>query len=502
MKNKKVYNKQIEGYSLVFGYIGVILIIIGCITLLPLLILLAYPNESKYAIYFLTPAAIAISIGYILYWRIRGYQRNRLKKHHDCVIVVFSWICAVFFSAMPFFLLKKYHFSQGIFEAMSAWSTTGLSIVDVANTPHIYLMHRSIVLFFGGVGLVLVMLSVLSDSYGMNLYNAEGHNDRLMPNLIKSSRMIISIYSAYICAGTIMYMLAGMPAFDAINHSISAVSTGGFSTKAESIAYYDSIPIEMISIVLMLLGSTNFMAHLFLIKGKFKQFFCYCEVRFTMIVIIFATVLTASILSIQLGLHLNESIRISLFQIVSALTTTGFQTVSNFVSLPQAFLLLMILLHLIGGGIGSTAGGIKQYRICVAFKNIKWNIANKLGSPRRIYVQSIHKVGGRQRINDHEKSEIIAYLLLYLLCFFIGTFIFVICGNDVLSSMFEFSSALGTVGLSCGIINYSSDAIILWTATIGMFLGRLEIYVILIAAFKVYNDIKINCTRKTKWSGL
>lgn len=491
MKNEKMFDKQIEGYSLVFGYIGVILIIIGCITLLPLLTLFAYPEESKYAIYFLIPASISIATGYILYWRIRGYHRNRLRNHHDCVIVVLSWICAVFFSAMPFFLLKQYSFSQGIFEAMSAWSTTGLSIVDVTITPHIYLMHRSIVLFFGGIGLVLVMLSVLSDSYGMNLYNAEGHNDRLLPNLIKSSRMIISIYSAYIGAGTIMYMMAGMSPFDAINHSISAVSTGGFSTKAESIAYYDSIPIEMISIVLMLLGSTNFLAHLFLIKGKFKHFFHYCEVRFTLILIIFATVITTCVLCIQVGLHLDESIRISLFQIVSALTTTGFQTVPSFINLPQAMLLLMIILHLIGGGIGSTAGGIKQYRICIALKSIKWNITNKLGNPRRIFVQSIHKVGGRQKISDMEKNEIIAYILLYLLFFFIGTFIFVICGNNVLESMFEFSSALGTVGLSCGIINYSSNTIILWTGTLGMFLGRLEIYVILIATFRVYNDIKL-----------
>ncbi|NCC55545.1 MAG: TrkH family potassium uptake protein, partial [Erysipelotrichia bacterium] len=134
MKNDYVIDKQIEGYSLVLGYIGVILMIIGCITLLPLLTLFIYPQEANYAIYFMIPAMIAILLGYILYWRIRGYPRGHLRKQHDCVIVVSAWICAVFFSAMPFFLLDKYNFSQGMFESMSAWSTTGLSIVDVDNT--------------------------------------------------------------------------------------------------------------------------------------------------------------------------------------------------------------------------------------------------------------------------------------------------------------------------------------------------------------------------------
>lgn len=502
MKTNKQYNLLIEGYSLVLGYIGVILIIIGCITLLPLFTLIAYPSESHYALYFMIPASIAIVFGYSLYWRIRGNKRGRLAKHHDCIIVVLAWLCAVFFSAMPFFLLDKYSFSQGIFEAMSGWSTTGLSIIDVSNTPHIYLMHRSIVLFFGGVGLVLVMLSVLSDSYGMNLYNAEGHNDRLLPNLIKSSRLIITIYSTYILAGTLMYMLAGMNAFDAINHSISAVSTGGFSTKVESIAYYDSIPIEMISIVLMLLGATNFMAHLFLIKGKFKHFFQYCEVKLTMIIVVFASVLATCILFIQAGYVISDAFRIAIFQIVSALTTTGFQNIPSFIQLPQAMLLLMIILHLIGGGIGSTAGGIKQYRIVIALKNIQWNIAKRISCPRRIYVQSIFKVGGRQKINEEEKSEITSYLVLYMIVFLCGTFVFVLCGNSVLTSMFEFSSALGTVGLSCGIINYLSSPILLWTGIIGMFMGRLEIYVILIALFKVYNDIKLNSTKQRRKGSL
>ena len=121
-------------------------------------------------------------------------------------------------------------------------------------------------LFVGGVGLVLVVMSVITDYYGMRLFEAEGH-DQMAPNLVKSARVIISIYSGYIIGGTILYMVFGMNWFDALNHSIAAVSTGGFSTKASSIGYYQNLGIEIVTIVLMLLGGTGFLVHLALVKG-------------------------------------------------------------------------------------------------------------------------------------------------------------------------------------------------------------------------------------------
>ena len=119
--------------------------------------------------------------------------------------------------------------------------------------------------FFGGVGIVLVMVSALSSTFGMKLYNSEGHSDKILPNLIKSSRMILSIYLGYVIAGTALYVITGMPIFDAINHSIAALSTGGFSTKLESIGFYDNVYIELITIILMILGTISFATHVLLI---------------------------------------------------------------------------------------------------------------------------------------------------------------------------------------------------------------------------------------------
>lgn len=279
---------EVTGFELMLDYIGVLLMLIGGIVLLPLLTLLWYPEEAYEAKYFILPGIGSILLGYLLFYNIRGRETGRLQRNQDAVIVVTCWILAIMICALPFLLSGNYTFTQAVFETTSAWSTTGLSVVDVEHTSHLFLMHRSTILFFGGIGLVLVMLSVLSDTYGMRLYAAEGHNDHLLPNLLKSARIILTMYLCYILSGVALYCLFGMPLFDALIHSIGALSTGGFSSHAQSIGYYDNIWIEMITIVLMLLGNINFLAHLFLIRGKLRNFFQYCEIRFSFLVIALA----------------------------------------------------------------------------------------------------------------------------------------------------------------------------------------------------------------------
>ena len=316
--------KVMESYKVVLGYTGILTMIIGGMLLLPLLVLFAYPDELRYALNFIIPAAIALLIGYMLSLLIKGEQNQKLTLRQDTVIVVSVWLMATIFSALPFMLSKQLNFTQSYFEAVSGWTTTGLSVVDVTATPKVYLLHRSIMQFFGGVGLVLVMLSALSGTFGMRLYNAEGHSDKLLPNLAKSARIIMSIYAGYVVAGVILYVLFGMSWFDAINHSIGALSTGGFSTQTDSIGAYKSLPIELITIILMLLGTTNFAAHLLLIKGKFRDFFRIGEIRF-MFVFLGLSIPIAAFVSLN-GIYgsVSEGLRISAFKFVSDIKKTCF----------------------------------------------------------------------------------------------------------------------------------------------------------------------------------
>ena len=190
--------KKKDYYRLVFFYLSIFLVMIGVIQLLPLIVLPFYPEDISYAYCFLIPGIAAIGLGGLQRYILKDTKIVKLEKHYDSLLLVMIWLIAITVSCFPWMLKGDYNFTQAAFEMTSGYSTTGLSVVDVDHTPKIFLMFRSITLFVGGVGLVLIITSAFSDRYGLNLYNAEGHNDRLMPNLAKSARLILSFYSAYI----------------------------------------------------------------------------------------------------------------------------------------------------------------------------------------------------------------------------------------------------------------------------------------------------------------
>jgi len=481
--------KQIGGYRLVLGYLGILIIMIGVICLLPLLVLPFYPEDIIYAKDFIIPGVGSIVVGYLLQFILKGKEKSQLAGHQDAVLVVFAWILAIVICAIPFMLTGKYNFTQSVFETTSGFSTTGLTVVDPDTCPKIFLMFRSITLFFGGVGLILVLTSAISDRYGMRLWNAEGHPDRLMPNLVKSARLILSIYSGYIILGTIMYAIFGMSIFDGLNHSIAALSTGGFSTHTANIGYFNSVPIEIITIVLMLLGNTNFFVHLHLVTGKFKNVFQHAEIKLVgLLSVICVPLLVWSIYGSYHG-DFWLAVRVGAFQFFTAITTTGFQTVPTFQGLPSSFLTILIVVMLIGGGIGSTAGGLKQYRVAIALKGMYWSFREKFSSRRVVRTHFINRVGTRVIISNEEYIDTLSFIVLYLAVFVVGSLIFTAFGYSLTDAMFEFSSSLGTVGISIGIVGYYANPIILWTSTIGMFLGRLEIVVVYIALSKIAMDV-------------
>lgn len=485
----QINQKIIDSYKVALGYIGILTMIIGGIMLLPLLVLLTFPEESEYAANFIIPAIIALLTGFLLSFFIRGEKKHQLTLRQDTVIVVIVWLLATLFSAWPFMLLKQMNFTHAYFEAVSGWTTTGLSVVDVTVTPKMYLMFRSIMQFFGGVGLVLVMLSALSGTYGMRLYNAEGHSDKLLPNLAKSARVIMSIYAGYVMAGTILYVLFGMPFFDAINHAICALSTGGFSTRTDSIGAFNSLPIELITIILMLLGTTNFAAHLLLIKGKFKSYFKIGEIRFMLVLLGFAIPIAAFVSLNGIYGSVSQGIRISAFQLISALTTTGFSTVGfhNWLPFP---IFLVIMVMLIGGGTGSTAGGIKQNRIYLMVKAFYWNLKRRFLPEHMVNENFIYRPEGRLYIEEKHLSEAANYTFIYMVAFFMGVFVMTAYGYSLQDSLFEFASTIGTVGLSVGVTMPTTPPVVLWTQIVGMLFGRLEIYVLFIAGIKIYKDIR------------
>ena len=263
--------KTASGYRLLFGYLGLFIGFVGFAILLPLLAIFAFPKEAGDWYCFFIPGISAIVVGNLMFFLlIANRSKAQLGKHQDSILLVLIWLCAIFISAVPFLLEKdmKLSFTDAMFETTSCYATVGLSVFKEADYAlHLFVLYRSVLCFLGGIGLVLIITSAISDRYGLKLYLAEGHNDKLMPNLARSARVILALYSGFMVFGFILYMLAGMNSYEAFVHSISAFATAGFSTKADGIVGFASSnrywAIQVVSIVLMLLGSLNFLLALF-----------------------------------------------------------------------------------------------------------------------------------------------------------------------------------------------------------------------------------------------
>ncbi len=468
-----------NSHKQIIRYLGQFMMMIGLICLCPLVLLIFYPSEYKDSIYFIIPGISAIALGFIITILFKKVVQQKLENHQDSVLVVLIWIITFFICSFPYLLTGDYGFTNSIFETVSGFSTTGLTVSNVGELSHLFLFYRSFTQIIGGIGLILVFTSALSDKHGMRLYTAEGHSDRLMPNLAKSARLIISIYSGYILAGTIAYYICGMNLFDAINHSMSAIATGGFSTKVNGIAGYNSFAIELITIVLMILGLTNLVIHTFLIKGKLKKVFHHCETKFFYgLMLVFVPLMALSIVSKTV--NFGEGLRVSLFHFTSGISGTGFE-IKPFAELSSAFIFFMIIVMIIGGGIGSTAAGIKQFRVWLLIKSIWWNIKDRCTNKKVVRARYISRYDSVMLVTDKDINDNNTFIGVYIFTIITGTMIFAFYGHSLEASMYEFSAILGTGGLSAGICSPTASPVIMWTGILGMFIGRLEIYILFIA---------------------
>ena len=501
--------KTASGYRLILGYLGLFIAFIGITMLLPLLALIAYPEEAGDWYYFAAPGGGAILLGALLFLLIFKRDKAQLGKHQDAILLVLIWLVSIFIAAVPFIIKGELTFTESIFETTSAFGTIGLTVFNEnCFNSHLFLLYRSIICFLGGVGLVLVITSAISDRYGLKLYVAEGHNDKLMPNLAKSARLILTIYIGLIALGTGLYVIAGMPVFDALIHSISAVATGGFSSKSQGLIYFQDSTnwpaVQAISCILMIMGAINFLLHMFLITGKFKKVWKDCEIRtFLILGFVFIPMFFLAVLSHQNWEDPINALCTGSFTFISSITTTGFSNVENIANIGEVALFLIVIVNIIGGGMGSTAGGVKQYRLAVACKSIYWNTRARLASSRMIFPHYIDRCGEEREISSEDSQEAFGYILLYIAVLFIGAlFVSFFAKDSVIPSLgraptfgdcaFEFSNAISSTGLSNGLTSVAgltNNYGVLWTLIVGMFAGRLEIFPIYFAIYRVIRDI-------------
>ncbi|NBI31578.1 TrkH family potassium uptake protein [Enterorhabdus sp. P55] len=463
--------------SPVARYVGTALLFIGLAGFAPLAVLWLYPDEASLAPCFIFPSLAAMALGYLL--RFASSLPGRalpLSRRQAAVCTLLIWALAVVAYAAPFVAAGLLTPVQALFEATSGLTTTGLSVVDVATCPAMFLFHRSLICYLGGVGLVLVLTCVVTRTGGLGVYNAEGHTDRLLPSSAKTARLILLIYTGLIAVGAVAYVVAGMAPFDAVNISMCAVSTAGFATHPESLAFWQSPAIELITIVLMLAGGMNFLLLFLLIRGKVKAFLTHIETPLYFGVIVVFSLAVAALFGAR-GISDGpvDALRDGLFQVVSVLTSTGFQTVSSFAAMGPALLFLFLLLMFSGAEARSTSGGIKIYRVAVAALGLGQTLRSRYGSRRHITSVKINRFGKRTALTAEDVSEAQAFVALYLLVFMAGTFSFILCGATLQEAAFDFASCLGNTGVGTGFLGPESGPVPLVIGAVGMLLGRLEI---------------------------
>ncbi|PZD72742.1 Trk system potassium uptake protein TrkG [Acaryochloris thomasi RCC1774] len=479
-----------QRYRAIFGYTGLVCFISGLTILAPLLALIFYPEELSLAWGLLLPGLGMALVGLLLWKELAPKKSVSLTLPEGAVIVVLSWIVAISIGTIPFITIQDLTFTQAIFESTSGWTTTGLSVVDVTQASHLILLFRSTIELAGGAGLAIITLSALAGPSGSGLSSAEGRSDQLAPNVRRSGKLVLSLYSGYVAIGIVALRVAGMGWFDAVNHSFAALSTGGFSTRTDSIGYWDSPAVEAVTIVLMLFGTLSFVTGYLLLTGKFKAVIRNGEIRLQALMIPLCALLL--LLGVTTGLYptLEKAIRVAIFETVTALSTTGFSTV-GYGDWNSFGWLVMIPLMLIGGGSGSTAGGIKQHRIYVLYRALIWEVRRMLLPKSAVTEPDAWQGEQRQFLSDAKIRQIALFVFLYLLVFGIGSSITAAYGYPLKDSLFEYASTLGTVGLSIGVTAADAPTGLLWVQSIGMFLGRLEFFTVFVGILQMVRDVPV-----------
>ncbi len=493
--NARLVRVMSDRYRAIVSYSGLMFILTGLLMLTPLFVLSAWPQEIDQSGAFLIPAAVLLLMGLILRLLFRPRRKVVLSVQEGGIIVVISWVVACVFSAIPFMLLLGFNFTQAVFESVSGWSTTGLTLVDVLSASHLILIWRSITQYAGGAGLAIIMLSAITGPSGTGLAIAEGRTDQLVPHVRESAKRVMILYLGYAIYGIIAYVFAGMPVFDAVNHSMTAVATGGFSTRPESIGYWDSALIDSITITLMILGNLNFLTAYLILKGKLGAVYRNGEIR-----VLFVSVCTGAFLILLFGVFdlyptFSKALRVSVFECVSAISGCGF-TSTVYTSWRGIGYLVLTILMIIGGATCSTSGGLKQYRVYLLYKTVSWEIRKAILPPSAVIENYVWQGDGRDYIRDKRVVQAAAYIYIYILSFLIGTAVLACYGHSMTDAMFEFASAQGTVGLTVGITRIDSPGILLWTEIFGMFLGRLEFFIVFVSLLKVGKDLAARLRRR------
>lgn len=471
-------------YRLVLKVLGLLTAIVSLSMLWPLYWSFADGSEDFFP--FLKSIGLGLGSAVLLFGLGWGDKYRDLGLREAFAVVTLSWVCASLVGALPYYLSHSVPtYTDGFFEAMSGFSTTGASVLtDIESNPRGILFWRSLTHWLGGMGIIVLSLAILPfiGVGGMQLFKAEVPGptpEKLTPRIQQTAVLLWGVYLLLTGLQVAALCLGGMNFYESLTHSFGTLATGGFSPLNGSVGQYGNPYFEWVITVFMFLAGANFTLHYMVLRGKLNSWWRDDEFRFYLTVVFFATVTIwiSLVLSGSEGTA-GDAFRDSAFQVVSVITTTGFMT-ADFNLWPSYARTALFLLMIIGGCAGSTGGGMKSVRLLVVIKRVGMEIKHLLHPQQVVRI----RLNGKP-LKEEVLTSVTAFFIAYMLLFFGFTLALSATGLNLEEAVSGVAATLGNIGPGLGSLgpasNYSHVSVMgKWLFSTCMLLGRLEIFTVI-----------------------
>ena len=469
-----------SNYKTVFFTLGILQIILGIFMLIPLIAQFFYDEiDSSFF-----GASIVTTIFGTLFFLSNLDHDKKLNLQQAFLLTALSWLSIAIFGSLPFvFSSVEFSFTNAFFESMSGITTTGSTIIsNLENMPKGILLWRALLQWLGGIGIIVMAITLMPimNVGGMQLFKISNNDssEKILPKSKEIALRLIYIYSGLTLFCAVSYKILGMNFFDSLTHSMTTIATGGFSNYNDSIGYFDSFSIELSAMIFIILGSIPFITYIKFLNGNKKIFLSDIQIRTFIKIIIFSILIISSYLIINDSTELN--LRAVFFNTISILTGTGYVN-AQFDSWGGFPLILFLVLMFIGGCAGSTTCGIKIFRVQILYSFV-FNQLKKIIYPKGIFVLKYDQ----NPVDNKFIASIISFIYMYFIIFFTITALLSLTGLDFITSLSGAATSISNVGPGLGSTigpngNFSSlPDLSKWILTLGMILGRLELFAIIV----------------------
>jgi len=469
-----------SNYKTVFFTLGILQIILGVFMLIPVIAQFFYHEIDSS---FFGASIVTIIFG-VLFFLSNLDHNKKLNLQQAFLLTALSWLSIAIFGSLPFvFSNVNFSFTNAFFESMSGITTTGSTIIsNLENMPKGILLWRALLQWLGGIGIIVMAITLMPimNVGGMQLFKISNNDssEKILPKSKEIALRLIYIYSSLTALCALSYKFLGMNIFDSLTHSMTTIATGGFSNYNQSIGFFNSVSIEISAMIFIILGSLPFIAYIKFLGGNKKIFLSDIQIKTFIKIIFFSVIVLTIYLSLNNSNQLN--LRSIFFNVISILTGTGYVN-AQFDNWGGFSLVLFLILMFIGGCAGSTTCGIKIFRIQILYSFIS-NQIKKIIYPKGIFILKYNQ----NAVDNKFVASIISFIYMYLVIFFIITALLSLTGLDFITSISGAATSISNVGPGLGSTigpngNFSTlPDVSKWILTLGMILGRLELFAILV----------------------